>query len=80
MNPQVRSADIPEGWDKEVADLINRLINRKEEQRLGKQGAKSVKSHAWFKDIDWDELENHRVRAPFIPVNVSNGIFYENNF
>lgn len=70
MNPSVRPSEVPEGWNEEVADLINKLINRKEEQRLGKHGAKSIKAHPWFEGIDWDEIENHRVKAPFIPVNV----------
>jgi len=71
MNPQVKKEDIPENWAEEVADLINQLISRKEENRLGKQGSKSIKSHPWFKDVEWDELENHRVAAPFLPMNVS---------
>lgn len=72
MNPQVKKEEVPENWDNEVADLINQLICRKEELRLGKLGSKSVKSHPWFKDVDWDELENHRIKAPFIPMNVRN--------
>lgn len=71
MNPQIKESDIPDGWSKDVVDLVNRLICRKEENRLGKQGAQSVKSHPWFKDIEWEELENHRIKAPFIPINVS---------
>ena len=70
MNPQVKPSDVPNGWNVEVCDLINKLISRKEESRLGKNGAKSVKSHAWFEDISWEDIENHRVQAPFMPMNV----------
>ena len=71
MNPQVRTSEVPQNWNQDVADLINKLITRKEESRLGKLGAKSVKSHPWFNDVNWDEIENHRISAPFVPRNVS---------
>lgn len=71
MNPLVKQSDVPIGWNNEVCDLINKLISRKEDSRLGKTGAKSVKAHAWFDGISWEDIENHRVAAPFTPMNVS---------
>lgn len=79
MNPQIKPKSIPNGWSEDVADLINGLISRKEESRIGRNGAKSVKSHPWFKDINWDDIINKRVKAPFIPQNVCIIIFKFNN-
>jgi hypothetical protein len=71
MNPVLKPKDIPESWAPEVADLINQLISRKEDQRLGKTGAKSVKSHPWFSDINWEDIAAKKAQPPFIPRNVS---------
>lgn len=68
MNPIVKN--VPNGWSENAADLINKLIIRKDDQRLGKNGICEIKNHPWFNDIDWIELENHRLEAPFIPVNI----------
>lgn len=68
MNPFVKN--VPNGWSENAADLINKLIIRKDDQRLGKNGIYEIKNHPWFNDIDWVELENHRLEAPFIPVNI----------
>jgi len=70
MNPVVKTSDIPDNWSPQVVDLVNKLICRKEENRLGKQGSKSVKSHPWFEEIEWEEIINHRVNPPFVPINV----------
>ncbi len=71
LNPIVKSKNVPSGWSEVVADLINGLIMRKEEQRFGKNGSKIVKSHPWFSDINWDDLMNKKIKAPFSPQNVS---------
>ncbi len=68
MNPIVKS--VPNGWNENAADLINKLIIRKDDQRLGKNGISEIKNHVWFDEINWIELENHRLEAPFIPVNI----------
>ena len=70
MNPCVKSKNLPQGWSNEVCDIINSLINGKEDQRLGKNGAKSVKCHPWFADINWDDVSNRTMRSPFVPQNV----------
>lgn len=71
MSPTVSEEEVPNGWSPNARDLINKLIIRKEENRLGKTGVQAIKSHPWFSDIDWEELKNHRVKAPFVPQNVS---------
>ena len=38
-------------------------------KRLGvvKGGAKMIKKHAWFKDMDWNALVEKKLTAPFVP-------------
>ena len=58
--------DIPEGWDTSIADLINRLLQRKKKKRLGNNGINEFKNHPWFKDVQWDQVENFAFNSPFV--------------
>ena len=49
---------------KEAEDLIFKLINNSN-VRLGIGGADEIKSHPFFKGVDWDNIRN--TKAPFIP-------------
>ena len=49
---------------KEAEDLIWKLINNSNE-RLGLRGAEEIKSHPFFKGIDWESIR--KTKAPFIP-------------
>ena len=64
---KISSNDIPNGWSSEAADFINKLIQRKPGNRLGKDGPQMIKQHPWFNDFDWDGLLEKRMSAPFVP-------------
>ncbi|CDS03338.1 hypothetical protein LRAMOSA00740 [Lichtheimia ramosa] len=49
----------------EAKDLITRLLDRNPDTRLG---AKDIKQHPFFKDVQWDLIANKQVRPPFKPV------------
>ena len=49
---------------REAEDLISKLINNPK-KRLGLNGAEEIKSHPFFKGLDWDNILNSK--APFIP-------------
>ena len=49
---------------REAEDLIMKLINNPNE-RLGLRGSEEIKSHPFFKGIDWNNIRN--TKAPFIP-------------
>ncbi|KAI3329475.1 kinase-like protein [Ustulina deusta] len=40
----------------DAADILTRLLENDHTKRLGANGASEVKAHAFFQDIDWDEL------------------------
>ena len=50
-------------------DVIRKLLNVDEEQRLGvgKAGLKALKAHEFFKGIDWDMLDCKQIPPPYIP-------------
>ena len=72
---QIQSDERPEDWSEESRDLINDLLQRKEELRLGSKGSKQVKEHPWFKDIVWEDILSQKIVPPFKPPNVSKYLF-----
>jgi len=48
---------------------LNGLFEKNPEKRLGggQGGAEEVKSHPWFKNLDWSLIYNKRIIPPFTP-------------
>jgi serine/threonine protein kinase len=59
----------PSHFDPNAKDLIRKLLAADRTRRLGnlKGGAVDVKTHKWFKGVDFDQLLQRRVNAPIIP-------------
>ncbi|KAK7192209.1 hypothetical protein DPSP01_010212 [Paraphaeosphaeria sporulosa] len=59
----------PSAMSADARDLISGLCTVDTSKRLGNisGGASTVKSHAWFKDIDWDALYHRKVQGPIVP-------------
>lgn len=51
----------------ESADFINKLLQRKPNNRLGLNGPNEVKNHVWFRDYDWKALFDKTTIAPYKP-------------
>lgn len=64
---QIKKSDIPDGWSMEAADFVNRMIQRKPNNRLGLNGPEEVKTHPWLKDFPWNKLLNREYESPFVP-------------
>jgi len=66
---QVKKSELPEEWSFDAADFINRLIQRRTENRLGYFGFYQIKSHPWLKDFPWQKISDKTLDAPFKPKN-----------
>lgn len=55
----------PKVIDKCLRSLLEGLLQKNPEKRFA---AEEVKSHDWFKGMDWDVLTNKLLIAPFTPV------------
>ena len=64
---KISKLEIPEGWSYEAADFANKLLARKEVNRLGYYNENNIKEHPWLKDVDMDLIKNKKINAPFIP-------------
>ena len=59
--------DLPDDWnDDNVLDFINKLLERKKNNRLGYNSDNEVKNHPWFNNIPWDDIENMNYESPFV--------------
>ena len=59
--------DLPNGFSNETADFINKLIQRKPKNRLGKDNINEVIGHPWFNEFDWDNTSKKKLKAPYVP-------------
>ncbi|KAF2748115.1 Pkinase-domain-containing protein [Sporormia fimetaria CBS 119925] len=59
----------PSAMSSDARDLISGLCTVDTSKRLGniQGGAKTVKAHPWFKNIDWDALYHRRNKGPIVP-------------
>ena len=59
--------EVPEeiNLSKEALDFMKRMMSDPNE-RLGKNGPEEIKSHPFFKGVDWDNIRNN-MKPPFIP-------------
>ena len=64
---KISKLEIPEGWSYEAADFANKLLARKEVNRLGYYNENNIKEHPWLKDVDMDLIKNKKINVPFIP-------------
>ena len=52
----------------DAKDIIQKLLEKNPKKRLGAQkGIEEIKSHPFFAKINFTDIENKKVKAPFIP-------------
>ena len=57
----------PNDISNEAIDLLKRLFIINPQFRLGVNGAKEIKEHIFFKNLDWDNLIKMNLKPPFVP-------------
>jgi hypothetical protein len=62
----------PREPDKELVDLIQKLVVVNAANRLGagRRDAEEIKQHPWFYGVDWQAMMALRVQPPFVPQRV----------
>eukprot|EP01069_Polyplicarium_translucidae_P000601 Polyplicarium_translucidae@DN1314_c0_g1_i1.p1 len=61
--------EFPRHFDSRAKDLIKRLLAQDISKRYGclRPGADDVKSHKWYRSIDWDACFKRELPVPFVP-------------
>jgi serine/threonine protein kinase len=71
INPKVFEEPLrfPPDVNQVAINLISQLLNVNPKKRLGsgEEDAQKIKSHPYFKGIDWEKYANKEIEAPFIP-------------
>ena len=49
----------------ELKDLLTRLLCRIPTERLGVNGAPEIKSHPFFRDVDWSRFKSYNAQGSF---------------
>lgn len=59
----------PDGFDSKCKSLVKHLLRRDLSKRYGnlKNGAADLKDHRFFEDINYEQLLQRKLKAPFIP-------------
>nr|XP_023683262.1 ribosomal protein S6 kinase alpha-5-like [Paramormyrops kingsleyae] len=63
-----RDPPFPKDMGSPAKDIIQRLLTKDPQKRLGAAGADSVKGHPFYQKINWEDLAAKKVPAPFKPV------------
>jgi serum/glucocorticoid-regulated kinase 2 len=57
----------PRHFVPETCSLLSGMLTRKVEDRLGYRGAVDIKSHAFFRGLNWEEIAARKVKPQFTP-------------
>jgi len=59
----------PKLFDKNAKGLVKKLLTADLGKRYGnlKNGVDDIKQHKWFKDLNWEDLVEKKIAAPFKP-------------
>lgn len=59
----------PQNFDPDARDIVSQFCQTEPSRRLGviDGGAKEIKRHPFFKEIDWDALFQKKIPAPIVP-------------
>ncbi|KAL1934670.1 hypothetical protein VTP01DRAFT_6852 [Rhizomucor pusillus] len=61
---------VPYYLSSDASNLLHQLLRKNPNSRLGstEDGSERVKSHRWFRKIDWDSVLKRQMTPPIIPV------------
>ena len=57
----------PQYFSEVTKSLLQPMMNRNPEQRLGANGVQEIKYHAFFEGIDWEDVAQKRLVPPHVP-------------
>ncbi|KAG0171766.1 hypothetical protein DFQ30_000449 [Apophysomyces sp. BC1015] len=60
--------EFPSHFEPITCDFLSGLLEREAYERLGWSGADQIKTHCYFKDINWTDVAERRLQPPYIPI------------
>ena len=79
-NIEYGELNIPDIVSKEAAEVLRGLLERDPNKRLGggPRDAQEIKEHPYFKDVNWDDVYNKKIKPPIYMNYMSKMIRYYN--
>ena len=68
-NINLNENNMKEKFSIDAADFVNRLLRKKNKQRLGSRGIDEIKNHKWFEYIDWNSIEYKNIDSILNKIN-----------
>lgn len=62
-----RDIEMRAEFSDEASSLLRGLLNRQPQGRLGSRSVEDIKRHIWFDGVNWDNVYQRQVQAPFVP-------------
>ncbi len=66
---KVQKLSYPRSFTKDCCSIVTGLLAPNPQKRLGmmRGGVAELKSHPWFSDLNWVDIENRRAKVPYSP-------------
>jgi predicted RNA-binding protein len=61
---QIKECELPKGFSLNCMNFINRMIKRKDKERLGFENIKEIFNHKFLSDINFQKLYNKKIKSP----------------
>ena len=61
---QIKKHQLPEGFSEECMNFINKMIKRKQTERLGYENIKKIFEHPWLSEVDFKNLYLKKIKSP----------------
>ena len=61
---QIKKHQLPEDFSEECMDFINKMIKRKQIERLGYKNIKKIFQHPWLLEVDFKNLYLQKIKSP----------------
>ena len=76
---QIKEDELPKGFGKDCMDFINRLIKRKQEERLGYESIKEIFEHKFLSEVNFKKIYNKKMKSPMkLFINSDGNFDYKN--
>ncbi|CAD8160874.1 unnamed protein product [Paramecium pentaurelia] len=58
--------EFPDFINEQSKDIIIQFLNKDPTKRLGHKSIQEIKDHSFFKEINWDDVANLRIKSPIL--------------
>ena len=69
---------LPDFFSDELKDLLKQLLCKDPHKRIGVLDKNEIKSHIWFKELDWEKISSKEIKPPLNLINQKKNVEKDN--